>query len=250
MSGVHPFYWVVISVLLYVAIFWMFSYVFAFIGILFAPVAGLVSGFASKRSGNAFWNGALIGAILSACSLLPWIHATFKHFGLRVRRPIIIVGYVWIYFLWTGLSVLLHNLSDWENYKYYERLGIDGSEQIGWIDSTISIMRVSGWISGLCIILCLFLLSTDNTNDVASRDADNTGTYQLPDMRYMWTFVFFTLWSVFSVMPIIVFLETDSFLTATNVAFVVVFSVWIIVAPLWLTGMLVRRLVQHARGCW
>lgn len=72
-------------------------------GLVWAPVAGLISGVSaavSSRNGGIALRNAVKGGFYSMLFVFPWIYLIFRTYGKTAPYPIVIIGYVVIYISW------------------------------------------------------------------------------------------------------------------------------------------------------
>lgn len=90
-------------------------------GILFAPIAGLLTGREVSKKSYAFMSGAWRGAFFSASGLLPWIYMAVTMKGWKLPRGFTEIGFILMHILWLAAIILvsflvLQGVEDFNSY--------------------------------------------------------------------------------------------------------------------------------------
>lgn len=174
-------------------------------GILVAPIAGVLTGIATKRKRYAFINGFWRGMLFSASGLLPWIYVAITMKGWRLPRLLIVLGFILMHVLWLAAIIMIffliyERVEDFNSYSNYDpRLPDD------------EIALTFGLTSACCWIVASYRLLAKHNNWY---DEDLTNVMGMPNMSGILHFTIPTAWVIGA--ALMLFATTDLGLSETG----------------------------------
>ncbi len=143
------------------------------LGVMGAPITGLISGLIARKKGLSFWRYAGFGAVYSALFLFPWFYLLLRQLSMTPPRFLIRAAYVVLYgVIWPSTTIMSCTV----------QASPDTSAPASTLLSAIMLVSMLGWIVSLAVLG----LWPSSQSSAASKPGQDV----LPPFRYLMPFVY------------------------------------------------------------